>query len=44
MRDEVVLDIQGEAGVATTEDCNNVILEGLDGNFGGVGAMQVRRN
>ena len=44
MGDEAVPEMQGEVGVATTEDGNEVILVGLDGAFGGVGAMKVQRN
>ena len=36
--------MQGQVRVATTEAVDEVILVGLDGTFGGVGAMQVRRN
>ena len=36
--------MQGEVGVATTEAGDKVILVGLDGPFGGVCAMQVRRD
>ena len=36
--------MQGGVGVATTEAGNEVILVGLDGAFGGVGAMKVWRN
>ena len=41
---ELVPDMQGEVRVATSEAGNEVILVGLDGAFGGVCAMQVRRN
>ena len=44
MGDEAVPEIQGEVGVATTEAGDEVILVGLDGPFGCVGAMKVRRN
>ena len=44
MRDEAVLEMQGEVGVATTEAVDEVILVDLDGAFGRVGAMKVRRN
>ena len=44
MRDEVVPEIQGEVGFATTEADNEMIFVGLDGAFGGVGPMKVRRN
>ena len=44
MGDEAVSEIQGGVGVATTEAGGEVILVGLDGTFGGVGAMKVRRN
>ena len=44
MWDEAVPEIQGEVGVATTEAGEKLILVGLDGAFGGVGAMKVRRN
>ena len=44
MRNEAVPDMQGEVRVATTEAVNKVILVGLDGAFGGVCVMQVRRN
>ena len=43
-RNEAVPDMQGEVRVATTEASDKVILVGLDGAFGGVCAMQVRRN
>ena len=36
--------MQGEVGVATTEAGYEVILVGLDGAFGDVGAMKVWRN
>ena len=36
--------MQGEVRVATTEAFDEVILVGLDGAFGSVCAMQVRRN
>ena len=44
MGDEAVPEMQGEVGVASTEAGDEVILVGLDGAFGGVGAMKVRRN
>ena len=44
MRDEAVPEMQGEVGVETAKVSNKVILVGLYGAFGGVGAMQVRRN
>ena len=44
MRDEAFPDMQGEVGVVNTEADNKVILIGLDGAFGGIGAMQVWRN
>ena len=44
MRDEAVPEMQGGVGVPTTEAGDEVILVGLDGAFGGVCAMQVRRN
>ena len=44
MRDEAVPDMKEEVGVSTTEAGDEVILVGLDGAFGSVGAMQVRRN
>ena len=44
MGDEAVPEMQGGVGVATTEADDEVILVGLDGAFGGVGAMKVRRN
>ena len=44
MRDEVAPYMQVEVGVATTEAGDEVILVGLDGAFGGVGAMKVRKN
>ena len=44
MRDEAVPEVQGEVGVATIEAGGEVILVGLDGAFGSVGLMQVRRN
>ena len=43
MRDEAVPEMQGEVGITTAEAGDEVILVGLDGGFGGVGAMQVRR-
>ena len=43
MGDEAVLEMQGEVGVATTEAVDEVILVGLDGAFGSVGAMKVQR-
>ena len=43
-RDEAVPEMHGEVRVATAEAGNKVILVGLDGAFGGVCAMQVRRN
>ena len=36
--------MQGEVGVTITEAGGKVILVGLDGAFGSVGAMKVRRN
>ena len=36
---EAVPEMQGEVGVSATEAGNEVILVGLDGVFGGVGAM-----
>ena len=39
MRDEAVPEMQEEVGVVTTEAGNEVILVGLNGAFGGVGAM-----
>ena len=36
--------MRGEVVVATAEVDGKVILVGLDGTFGGVGTMQVRRN
>ena len=44
MGNEVVPEMQMQVGVATTEAGDEVILAGLDGAFGGVGAMQVQRN
>ena len=44
MRNEDVTEIQGEVRVATTEAIGEAILVGLDGAFGGVCEMQVRRN
>ena len=44
MGDEAVPEMQGKVGVATIEAGNEVILVDLDGAFGGVGAMKVRRN
>ena len=44
MQDEAVPDMQGGVGVPTTEAGDEVILVGLDGAFGGVDAMQVRKN
>ena len=35
--------MQGELGLANTEAGDEVILVGLDGVFGGVGAIQVWR-
>ena len=43
MRDEAVPEMQGELGLANTEAGDEVILVGLDGVFGGVGAIQVWR-
>ena len=36
--------MQGGFGVATTEAGDEVNLVGLDGAFGGVGPMKVRKN
>ena len=44
MRNEAVPEMQWEVKVTTTEAGDEVILVGLDGAFGGVCAMQVRRN
>ena len=44
MMNEAVPEMQGKVRVATSEAGNEVILVGLDGAFGGVCAMQVRRN
>ena len=44
MRNEAFPEMQGEVRVAITEAGNKVILLGLDGAFGGVCVMQVRRN
>ena len=44
MEGEAVPEIQGKVGVATTGADDEVIIVGLDGTFGGVGAMKVRRN
>ena len=44
MRDEKVPEMQGGVGVITTKAGDVVILVGLDGTLGGVGAMKVRRN
>ena len=44
MRDEAVPEMQGEVRVATAEAGDEVILVALDGAFGGVCTMQVRRN
>ena len=44
MMDEAVPEMQGEVGVSDTEDGYELILVGLDGVFGGVGAMKVWRN
>ena len=44
MVDKAVPKMQVIVGVAATESSNKVILVGLDGAFGGVGAMKVRRN
>ena len=44
MRNEAVQEMQGGAGFVTTETGYKVILVGLDGGFGGIGAMKVRRN
>ena len=44
MGDEAIPEMQGEVWVAATEAGEKVILVGLDGAFGGVGAMKVRRN
>ena len=44
MKNEVAPEMQGEVRGATTEAVYEVILVGLDGSFGGVCAMQVRRN
>ena len=44
MRVEAVPEMQGEVGVSATEAGNEVILVGLDGAFGDVGVIQVRRN
>ena len=41
---EAVPEMQVKVGVATTEAGDKVILVGLDGAFGGVGAMKVQRN
>ena len=44
MRNEVVPEMQVKVRVATAETGDEVILVGLDGAFGSVGVMQVRRN
>ena len=44
MSNEAVPEMQGGFGVATTEAGDKLILIGLDGAFGGVGAMQVQKN
>ena len=44
MRNEALPEMQGEVRDATTESGDELILVGLDGAFGGVGVMQVRRN
>ena len=44
MMNEAVPEMQGEVRIATTQAGDEVILVSLDGTFGGVGAMQVRRN
>ena len=44
MGDEALPEMQGEVRFATTEARDEVILVGLDGAFGGVGAMKVLRN
>ena len=44
MRDEAVPEMQGEVVVAAAEAGDEVILVGLDGAFGDVGVIQVRRN
>ena len=44
MRDEAVPKMQGGVGVAAAEARDEVAFVGLDGAFGGVGAMQVRSN
>ena len=44
MRNEVVPVMQGEVRVESTETGDKVILVGLDGAFGDVCAMRVRRN
>ena len=44
MSNEAVPEMQGGFGVATTEAGDKVNLVGLDGAFGGVGAMKVLRN
>ena len=40
----MVPEMQGEVRVGNTEDSDKVILVGLDGAFGSVGAMKVQRN
>ena len=44
MRNEAVPEMQMEVRVSTNEADDKVILVGLNGAFGGVFAMQVRRN
>ena len=44
MSNEAVPEMQGEVRVVTTESVDKLIIVGLDGAFGGICVMQVRRN